>query len=94
MKNKLEFIILIIMQYLFDLCYSLVQLILLWILFITLLGFYRNCIRPPYNLKKRYTQSNSPVWACVTGGTDGLGLAYCKVLARCGFNIVILSRNP
>ncbi|XP_054159866.1 uncharacterized protein LOC128958076 [Oppia nitens] len=33
------------------------------------------------------------VWAVVTGGTDGIGLEYCKQLAQKGYNLVIISRN-
>ena len=32
-------------------------------------------------------------WAVVTGGSDGIGLAMCKKLAREGFNICIVSRS-
>jgi len=32
-------------------------------------------------------------WAVVTGGSDGIGLAMCKKLAKEGFNIVIVARN-
>ncbi|GAB6022123.1 hypothetical protein CHUAL_006264 [Chamberlinius hualienensis] len=32
-------------------------------------------------------------WAVVTGCTDGIGKAYCQVLAKKGFNIVLISRN-
>ena len=32
-------------------------------------------------------------WAVVTGGSDGLGLAICKKLAREGYNICIVSRT-
>ena len=78
-----------------ELIISFFQLLGLCLLFKIILGIYRNCLRPAYDLKKRYSQKNgAPVWACVTGGTDGLGLAYCKTLAQRGFNIVIISRNP
>ncbi|CAL1292711.1 unnamed protein product [Larinioides sclopetarius] len=32
-------------------------------------------------------------WAVVTGGTDGIGKAYARELARRGLNIIIISRN-
>ncbi|CAH1785960.1 unnamed protein product, partial [Owenia fusiformis] len=33
-------------------------------------------------------------WAVVTGATDGIGKAYAQQLAKLGFNIVLISRNP
>lgn len=83
------------LAFLVELVSCLFQLCGLWVLLKICLGFYRNCSRPGYNLRKRYSEKNGPaVWACVTGGTDGLGLAYCRTLAHRGFNIVIISRNP
>lgn len=41
-------------------------------------------------LSERYGKGS---WAVVTGGSDGIGLAMCKELARREFNIVIVSRN-
>ena len=32
-------------------------------------------------------------WAVVTGGSDGIGLAMCKDMAKQGFNICIIARN-
>ena len=32
-------------------------------------------------------------YALVTGGTDGVGLEFCKILAGLGFNLVIVSRT-
>jgi 17beta-estradiol 17-dehydrogenase / very-long-chain 3-oxoacyl-CoA reductase len=32
-------------------------------------------------------------WAVVTGGSDGIGEAYCYELAKSGFNIIIVSRT-
>lgn len=33
-------------------------------------------------------------WAAVTGSTDGIGLGFARTLAKYGFNIVLISRNP
>lgn len=32
-------------------------------------------------------------WAVVTGGTDGIGLGFCEVLCKLGWNMCIISRN-
>jgi predicted amino acid dehydrogenase len=32
-------------------------------------------------------------WAVITGGSDGIGFACAKHLAKQGFNIVLLARN-
>ena len=50
----------------------------------------------PNNLYTKYADENldSRSWALVTGATDGIGLAICKVLAKDhGFNILMVSRN-
>lgn len=49
---------------------------------------------PMPDLKKRYCHSDKQSWAVVTGATDGIGLGFCKVLTKMGFNIVLISRNP
>ena len=33
-------------------------------------------------------------WALITGSTDEIGLGFAKVLAKYGFNIVSIARNP
>ena len=33
-------------------------------------------------------------WALVTGSTDGIGFGFAKVLARYGYNIILIARNP
>lgn len=37
--------------------------------------------------------TNNETWAVVTGGSDGIGLAFCHELAEQGFNICLISRN-
>ncbi|CAD5214605.1 unnamed protein product [Bursaphelenchus xylophilus] len=44
----------------------------------------------PKNLKKMAGAE----WAVVTGSTDGIGKGYAVELARRGFKIVLVSRNP
>lgn len=74
---------------------------LLWVLkligFIKLLEliyrlkwFLSRQFRTTEHLTERYGKGT---WAVVTGGSDGIGLAMCKELARREFNIVIVSRN-
>jgi 17beta-estradiol 17-dehydrogenase / very-long-chain 3-oxoacyl-CoA reductase len=46
------------------------------------------------NLLERYKQNRGgSLWAVVTGATDGIGLEFCKQLAKRGFNIVMISRT-
>ena len=40
---------------------------------------------------KKYRGTDS--WAVVTGGSDGIGLAFAKRLASRSFNVVITGRN-
>lgn len=45
---------------------------------------------------KRYSNGSKGEdgsWAVITGGSDGIGLAMCKNLARQGYNICIVARN-
>lgn len=53
--------------------------------------FLQKFILPAANLQKRYGLSNS--WAVVTGGSDGIGKAFCESLAQRGFNICMIVRN-
>ena len=50
---------------------------------------YDYTMRRSKDIYKRY----GPGWAIITGGTDGIGLAYAKQLAASGFDICIIARN-
>ena len=42
------------------------------------------------DLAARYGKNS---WVVVTGANDGIGLSYCKALAKDGFNIVLVARR-
>ena len=52
------------------------------------LYFWKN-----YIVKQNIWKGGPNSWAVVTGGTDGIGLEFCRQLAAKGYNIFILSRN-
>lgn len=62
---------------------------------------WRHTVRPYYQGKNRIYNNygvsinllGNNTWAVVTGGSDGIGLAMCKKLAKEGFNICIVSRS-
>merc|ERR1719232_2510908 len=59
-----------------------------------LYGVWKHLLRPRRNLLARYAaKDGSQPWAVVTGGADGLGLAYCKQLAAEGFNICVIDKD-
>ncbi len=47
-------------------------------------------MRTPDHLVERYGKGT---YALVTGASDGIGLGYCKHLAKLGFNLVMTSRD-
>jgi len=58
-------------------------------------GAWKHILRPRRNIRSRYAaKDGSKPWAVVTGGADGLGLAYCKQLASEGFNICVVDKEP
>ena len=63
--------------------------ILSYALFILAHWIYANFIR--YDDLKRYKGRDT--WAIVTGGSDGIGLAFAERLAHRGFNVLITGRN-
>ena len=56
-----------------------------------LCAIWRQCLRRKPDLLKRY--GGAGTWALVTGASDGIGLEYCRQLARDGFNICLVSRT-
>ena len=61
--------------------------LLIWLL----MPFYRRYIRR--KSVDKIWQPSPTNWAVVTGGTDGIGLAYCKQLATLGYPLLIISRS-
>ncbi len=53
---------------------------------------WKQFLRPGRDLYRIYGGANT--WAVVTGGSDGIGLAYARLLAKCGFNLLLIARNP
>jgi len=61
---------------------------------LTILWQYVICKFVPNSLHARYGKKSEKSWALVTGASDGIGLAMCKVLAaEHGFNIIMVARS-
>lgn len=56
-------------------------------------GFRKHFLRGRLNLKSRYSIDGKEAWAVVTGGASGIGLAYARELAGCGFKLCIIDKN-
>lgn len=76
----------------------------IWFIFIPklLIGFLLPLIKYVYILywpKRKYfnpnlkPKTNNNSWAIVTGGTDGIGLEYCRLLLEYGYCLFIISRS-
>lgn len=67
---------------------------LFWFVVLSKLLIYLFNIRPLSLFGKQKVWSPSPNnWAVVTGGTDGIGLAYVRQLASKGYPVLIISRS-
>jgi short-subunit dehydrogenase len=55
------------------------------------LYFFRPLLFPP-NLRKLFNRSNS-AYAIVTGGSKGIGIEIARLLAKQGFNLILVARN-
>lgn len=78
--------------------FILIGIALLTILNYVLKGLYfiqRNILREICQSKTRiFNLYGKPgTYAVITGGSDGIGLSMCKILANQGFNICIIARN-
>eukprot|EP00347_Sterkiella_histriomuscorum_P022617 403337808 len=49
--------------------------------------------RKPLDHYKKYAIGEKKTWIVITGGSDGIGLAFCHHLAKLGFNICIIGRS-
>ena len=63
-----------------------------------LLSFARVVILPLFTtgslkkFKSRYN-ANGKSWVIITGTTSGIGLSFCRLFAKLGFNILMISRD-
>ncbi len=81
------------LSFLQELAFSTAYLSLYYLLFHFAAAIYKLCLRRSLDLNRRYSLKGVRVWACITGATSGLGLAFAHELAGRGFNILLVSRS-
>lgn len=59
-------------------------------LLLRLFWFARRQLRTTDHLPARYGRGS---WVVITGGSEGIGLAMAKELARLGFNLVLIAKK-
>mmetsp|Transcript_13376 Transcript_13376/g.16977 ORF Transcript_13376/g.16977 Transcript_13376/m.16977 type:complete len:100 (+) Transcript_13376:12-311(+) len=72
------------------LAYVIGSIKLFFVVFELLVMLNKRKFRTRMDHLKRY--GGKGTWALVTGASDGIGLEFCKQLARSGFNICLVSR--
>lgn len=53
-----------------------------------------NLIKAFYPFKNLATRYGPGSWVVITGGSDGIGKGFARVLAKQGFSICLIARNP
>ena len=59
-----------------------------------LFQLFRNLLKAFYPLKDLSKRYGPGSWAVVTGASDGIGKGFAIVLARNGFSVCLVARNP
>ncbi|OMJ68421.1 hypothetical protein SteCoe_34130 [Stentor coeruleus] len=73
--------------------------ILEWVFFLIALRWISGLCFELYDMKKALSRKSNinkynRGWALITASTDGIGLGFAEELAKKGFNIIQVSRNP
>jgi hypothetical protein len=63
----------------------------IWLFYEIISTFYTSWLAVKLGMNINFTDLGD--WAVVTGATDGIGLAYCNLLAERGLNVVLISRT-
>jgi hypothetical protein len=56
-------------------------------------AFRNNNNKMPRTHSRCLQRYGADSWAVITGGSDGIGLGFAVELARCGFNVCLMSRS-
>ncbi len=68
----------------------LIPAFIIFTIFKLLRFIYSNFFRSRVDLINTYGKNS---WVMITGSTDGIGKSYAEEFARCGFNIILVSRT-
>lgn len=70
---------------------SLIGVCFLFSLLLEVLKMFYGSFYPSRSLQERYGKGT---WAVITGASDGIGKGFAYVLAKYGFKICLIARNP